>query len=250
MKKGIVFVAFGPEYDKLAAHSARKSREGTNFPFHVITDVRERDRHPLWKEVTNVSFRSLEIEDCRFVRTDMAYYSPFEKTLMLDVDSFVRGSDEMLDEHVFDALSVQAPIIMNEYYHWEKGDRILNLYKEAMKLFKCDLPFSVWNGAIIAFQNTYPISQFFQRWRNYWVEFGKLRDMPCLGCAAWQWERKYRMKIGKLPDGFFVVDCPSEKCVVQHHWGRKWYDEVGMDEPHKNHRPKTYAKDFTWTDWP
>ena len=56
--QGILTVAFGEKYDKLAAATMRYSRRFTQLPICILTNIKPEDRNKLWETVDNVKFET------------------------------------------------------------------------------------------------------------------------------------------------------------------------------------------------
>ena len=218
MKRGILYIVFGEEYDKMAALTIKYSQKFTDLPICVLTNVKERSKD--WPD--NIMFIELDLpqEDNRSVKTQMINYTPFDQTLYLDCDSVIRkkGIEVSLNEH---------DMFLHLYLNWSKGEKILQGYKNAFEKYHVNLPIKVYNGAFIGFnKNT---KGFFDLWNTYWEGMGKRREMHVLTCALRNsgvklWEYSFQDKV-------FHPDSPSD-VIVQHNYHRvkndDWYQEYGI----------------------
>lgn len=212
-EKGILYIAFGRVYDDAAAHAAAYSQKYTKLPFHVLTNVTERDRSSKWKEVKRVTFREFDMLDSenRHVKVRMNLYTPFKLTLYLDADSIIQRTGI---GKIFELLkAVHMVLYVCEGY--KKGGKMPGIYKRAADLFRASSPLTAYQGALVAFKKTPMIDMFFTRWFEFWSRFGKLREMPPLACAV-QWAKKTGLKIKTVPRGFFQDTVANPKAVVQH----------------------------------
>jgi phenylacetate-CoA ligase len=176
-ERGIVYVAFGKEYDKVAAHTACYSRQFTDLPFYVLTNLKERSEK--WNQVRNVEFRYIDEPDSsnRAVRTSVVNFSPFEQTLVMDCDAVVRRPGI---ERIFDYLE-RSDLVFVELMKFPKvlDSFFEKFYKPFIDAFSIS-PESLVCGAVFAFKKTDFSESFFRRWNALWTWAGKTRDMPPL----------------------------------------------------------------------
>ena len=224
MKRGLLYVVFGEQYDKLAAHAIAHSRQFTDLPICVLTNIK--DRCEKWDEVNGVQFYHFPFpqKDNRLVKTRMIAFTPFDETLYLDCDSVIQSPGI---EQAFDMLDGHD-MVLNLYTDWEVGDKVLRLYRKAMRLSETTLPLRLYNGAFICFRSNEAVSDFFIKWANYWVLTGKGREMPALACAV----KNSGIKVNVLPRDYFEPSARNERCVVQHNYnsceGKHFHQEFGL----------------------
>jgi len=226
MTRGILYTVFGQEYDKLAAHTVAYSRQFTDLPICVLTNIT--DRHEKWAGVSNISFTVIDIPQVenRAVKTEMISSTPFDQTLYLDCDSVIQKEGV---EEVFDCLG-EDDILLNKLLGWQVGEKIIRLYKNAMLASDVLLPIDVFNGAFICFKKNDRVRDFFTLWNECWKLTGSGREMPALACAV----KKSAMsvKITGKPHGFFEPDVPDEDCIVQHNYnsykGKDFFKEFKL----------------------
>jgi len=139
---GILLFIFGDEYDKIGSACLRFSRQHTSLPVHVVTNIRQSDR---WKGL-DVSFQYVDVptKDNRDVKTQMYKYTPFHRTLYMDCDAVVQNPGL---EDVFSLLDGKD-VALYRFDRWEKGHKVLSLYKEAMQMFDVGLPLNIWQGGL------------------------------------------------------------------------------------------------------
>ena len=90
MSKGILLVALGRDYNKLAYNLTKSIKQYSNLDVAVITDSSDREFLDAFDEV--IKPRACDyIEDKQFnpfkLKTFMYEYSPFDETIYLDVDA-------------------------------------------------------------------------------------------------------------------------------------------------------------------
>jgi len=210
---GILLVAFGPTFSKLArvAYAERSILEG--YPVHVITD---KGNAKLFDGtgwgVTEVSH--IRTQENREVRTQLHKYTPFDRTLHLDVDQLVprRGIHKFFE--------LPGNIVLTPVFRWRPGDRIIRLYKESFKRLGGELPICVWGGALMRFDRTAESADLFRRWRFLWNADGRGRDMPALAVATQLWQKDDpRRKITSVPKGWHAGFMHrDDNSIIQHAW--------------------------------
>lgn len=234
MKRGILTVAFGDEYVKIAKACMEETKKHTDLPVYVLTNRKE----PFGDFGLFVPAGD---EENRNYKTSMVDYTPFDETLYIDCDSIIQKSDL---SPVFDKLE-HNDVVLNQYLHWNKGDKILNIYKRAMNTFNVNLPMSVYNGAMIAFKKNSRVHHFFRQWNARWELFGKGREMPPLACTIASMKE---LKVGTTPRGFFNPETLTDEATIQHHTGQNFLDKFNLPSWKRWTPFDTDPKDFTWTE--
>jgi len=236
MKRGILMVVFGEEYAKIAKVCIAETKKHTDLPIYVITNIDS----SLGDSGTMVVAPDSEN---RNYKTSMINYTPFDETLYIDCDSIIQKEDL---SPVFDLLQ-ENDIVLNEYLKWEKGDKVLNIYKRAMNMFVSSLPISVYNGAMIAFKKSVMADLFFYQWNDGWGLFGKGREMPPLACAIANL-KGIGLKVGHTPNGFFEPENLKDEATIQHHTGQDFLDKFNIPSFTGNKSFDTDPTDFRWTE--
>ncbi len=213
MTNGILYIAFGKEYDNLTAHTVAFSRQFTSLPICILTNINEQKRHPKWKEVDNISFIYLNKNqnENRNIKTKMNQITPFDETLYLDCDSVITkpGIDKAFE------LLQNNDLVLNINLHWKIGEKVLRIYKRAMIAAKVKLPIKVYNGAFVCFRKNELVGAFFLCWNTFWIQNGMGREMPSLACSI----KKFKsLRICELPVGFFAPDYYLPDHIVQHNY--------------------------------
>lgn len=242
MNKGIVFIAFGKVYDKLAAHTIAYSRQFTNMPICIFTNLKNRDKK--WGGIKNIQFKYLPWEQKRNrkVKTNMIQYSPFDLTLYLDCDSVIqkKGIEEM-----FEMLEDKDLLLFVDMF-WSKESKVLNIYKKMMKQTKAQLPITIYHGGFQLFRKNKQVYNFFLLWSKYWnIEKG--RDMPALNCAI----QNSNVTIQKFSreNNLYLAEQESNDVIIQHRFGKDFAKKFGIPiwRPWK---PFDVNKsDFTWVNF-
>ena len=245
MNRGILLIAFGYEYDHLAAHTVRYSRRFTDLPIHVLTNIK--DRNKLWDEIKYVTFTQFDLHQSRnrAVKTRMADYTPFEETLYLDCDSVIQKPGI---EDVFDLLG-NKDMALNLFIYWHKTNKVLKIYKRAMKATGTVLPLSIYNGGFICFKKNDEVIDFFRVWHKFWIMTGRGREMPALACAVNQSCLKVA-EVNTSYHGFFEPDVYNPNCIVQHNYnsnqGKHFFEEFDLP---KIKQFKPFDRDGSQSDW-
>jgi len=245
MTCGILLVVFGKNYDSLAAHTVAYSRQFTNLPIHVLTNIK--DRNSKWYDMENITFDifNLNQNENRKIKTNMIKYTPFEKTLYIDCDSVIQKTGI---ENAFNLLEDNY-LALNRFLYWGKGEKILRLYKRVMKRTNVSLPLIVYNGGIMCFKKNKEMKAFFVLWDKIWEADGKGREMPALACAV----AKSRIPISLFPRNFFVPDIRNVDGVVQHNYnsyqGKNFHKEFGLPRIRENKPFDNDPKDWNWVNF-
>jgi len=245
LEKGIVYIAFGRDYDNFAAHTIAYSRQFTDLPICIFTNLDETQRSVKWDGIKGVVFKHVEksVLFNRDLKTRMFEYSPFDLTLCLDCDSVIQreGVENLFDmTHDFD-----MSLCVNLY--WKENNKVLKIYKEAMKRAGSKLPITIYSGAFQLFRKTQQTSDFYSLWNQYWKNNGSGRDMPALNCAVQN--SGVRVFGIKTIDKVFAAEHKQENVIIQHRYTGDFCKRFGLPE----YRPwKPFDKSvssFTWVDF-
>ena len=215
MTRGLLYVAFSKNFDALAAHAITYSRQYTDLPVHILTNLTATQRSDEWRKHYDVTFTEFDLPDNlnREVKTSMIQHTPFDQTLYLDSDSVIQNPGI---EAVFTWLRPGA-LVLNRRLTWPMGDAPA-LYVKAMRMFAQTLPLVAWNGAFIGFnKNDAKVQAFFLRWHSYWRRFGSGREMPPLCCAIAAEQKTGLQVVAAIPD-FFAPQHENNNAVVQHEY--------------------------------
>lgn len=214
-KQGIVFVVFGTQYDCIAAHTVAGTRQFTDLPITVLTNISPEKRHPKWRSVPGVAVRHFRMPDSdnREVKTSLNLYSPYDRTLYMDADAAVqqRGVEKLFEHE----------LAMYKCFTW--GSSILPPESEAFMekhyrpLFNrlgVKLPIDIYAGGLILFDRSHlPL---FDNWNRFW-RITRGRDMPALNASI----RKNALKPVLIsPEMASITDSASQDgnpaAVIQH----------------------------------
>jgi hypothetical protein len=199
MSHGIVYVAFGTQYDEQCACSARIVRGFSDIPIFVVSNLEKRSQ--IWEDIPNVEFRHCHSDDHendkrnRAVKVSLHLYSPFETTLFCDTDT-----------------AVQSDTFLDGFYEAEKHDVMFSIrnvaklhgnlpdinYKKAFKLFNMSFPATIYKEGVFFFRKTPATCQLFTQWYKCWKKLAVGRDMPALFAAC----QLAKADIGILPFGW------------------------------------------------
>lgn len=169
---GALYLAFGRAYLSMALHSVRSLRR-TNpaMPACIITNVRDRAPDVAWWRPgeDHWTFLDMDTRDNRRIKTALAQYTPFDKTIYLDCDTEVlRDLSELtwfLD--YFDlCLRLREGGLRG-------GHTVLN-----GKAVIGDLP--RWNSGVMCFRQGERIRTFFEHWSRSYARLGEPADQISL----------------------------------------------------------------------
>lgn len=210
MDKGFLYVAFGTEYDKVAAYSVKHLRTVSSLPVCVVTNLVKQNRSSIWSGIKDVVFRYLKLNDLesRVAKCKPDIISPFEKTIYVDCDTVVLSKKFV---EVFDFLDF-CDIALPAHTIQESIDRLkMPIYKQAIKDFRPKKVDYVYQAGVLAFRKNKRVRSFFELWYSYWRK-RKLRDMPCLVCAIGNFPDISIMHLSK--DYSFI-----DSSIIQHYSG-------------------------------
>lgn len=238
-------MAFGAEYDKLAAHTACYSRLFTDLPICVVTNLHE--NHPKWGEISDIEFRYIALHDDenRAVKTHLHQHTPFAQTLYMDCDSVIQKPGV---ERAFD-LMAGSDMLLFAMMRWEKGDKVLAIYKRTMQEIGCSLPMTIYHGGFQLFRNTHQVRAFYGLWHTFWSLTGRGRDMPALNCAVAKTSLKLKSFSGK--DNIHAGEAFNPDAIIQHKYPGAFCRRFGIPEwvPNKPFDATSYGADFEWVDF-
>jgi len=224
-KQGIIMVAFGKNYENMAAHCLVYSRKISDIPVYVLTNIKGPNRNEKWKECCNVEFKEFDLPDDqnRDVKTSCINYTPFEKTLYLDCDSIIQNPGI---EEVFDRI-VPNKLFACFYGHFHEGPTKEHYhYHIATQNIPVTFPLEVYYGAFFGFYKTKVMVDFFRLWNKYW-KMNTGREMPSLAIAI-QKSKIDLTPINKNNDIFaFKINANA---IIQHEHHRNIRILVGCPE--------------------
>jgi len=221
MQKGLIYVVFGEEYDKLAAHTISYSQQFTDLPICVLTNLEK--RHSKWKDTKNIHFIYIPLprKDNREIKTSLIKYTPFDLSLFIDCDSVIQKEGI---EKVFDLIS-RNDLLLYLWHQWKVGDKIISLYKKMMVQVNVRLPVKVYDSAIFGFRKNKQTEKFFDLWNSYWKINGRGRDMPAFACAI----KNSNIQVEEISRKERVFNKKKDlNAVVQHEYGSDFCITFGI----------------------
>lgn len=228
LNRGIIYVAFGEEFDRLAAATAKHTRIYTDLPMCVLTNLKKPS--PEWDKISNVFFRYLPFpsEENRRVKVSLIDYTPFDKTLFMDVDALIQKKDV---ERFFDYLN-NYDIVCQHYgcIHSTKGASLLvfRTYLKLAIMLHESLPIKLYGEAAFLFNRTKKTRDFFSLWKKYWMMMGCSRDMPGFSFAA-----KHSGDLVRSLRHYeeqFCVNQEDERYFIQHKGFTGFLKKFGLPE--------------------
>jgi hypothetical protein len=176
---GLLCVAFGAKFDTMAAKTIAYSQKYTDLPFTVLTNIKNRCAG--WGKTKNVNFIYIKdsTENNRHYKTRMIEYSPYDRTIYMDVDAVIQQRGI---EKAFEKLDGKD-IMLNVYGKWASIIP-LSYYRQAMARLSATAPIMIYYGAFIGFSKTDKAREFFASWNANWKKSGIKREMPALACTV------------------------------------------------------------------
>lgn len=213
---GLLYVAFGNKFDIMAAKTIAYSQKFTDLPITVLTNIFNRCEG--WKHTKDINFVEIKDETVnnRNYKTTMINYSPYDKTIYMDVDSVIqqRGIEKAFDK--LDGYN----LMLNIYGRWV--DRVpLSYYRAAMHKLGVTVPIMIYYGAFIGFTKTERAFRFFKNWNANWKKTGIRREMPSLACTVKQMPELKLVSTGNKAR-FFTWRIQRGFCI-QHEYGAKFW---------------------------
>jgi hypothetical protein len=209
--RGIIFIVFGQEYDRIAAHTIAISRQFVDCEISIITNLKERNKK--WDEVKNVNFIYVDLPDNknREVKTQLYKYTPYDETIYCDCDCvFTKSGIEKLFNQFGDSNLI---LQLNKTGCWKDGKRYFKLYRDTIIELGLTLPLNIYQGAIFAFKKDNDTVSFFDLWHEYWSRMGGGRDMPSLACAVKN--SAVNHSVITIQDNFFIFG-ENENAIIYH----------------------------------
>jgi len=216
-ERGIVFVVFGERFDRIASRTVSYTREHTDLPITVLTNIDTNNRSRDWQWAKGIEFVYISEPDGRnrFIKTALPSYSPYESTLYLDCDATVQRSGI---ERAFDLLD-SADLLLRVYGDWDENTRVPGYYLRAWQALGVGVPIRIYYGAFVGFRKTDAARDFFRLWQANWIASAIPREMPALAAtAATARERGAVIAEVRTAANLFSWK-PDRLAVVQHEYG-------------------------------
>jgi hypothetical protein len=241
---GIVTIAFGKEYDKIAAHTMRHSRNFTDLPIFVLTNLVPEERHLLWQEIEDVQFILVPNVKDRVAKMMMYVITAnlLEKAIYIDADALVQKQGL---ESIFDMLD-HADFVLNGLHYWRKGEKVPKVYAKAMRVCGSTLPIECYNGGFMAWRPSATVEMVFKMWYDFWELTGKGRDMPALSCAIQQ-VKPLIFDVGLSP--VFAPAGKDPNAIVQHNYNDTFFKDFNLPTYQENKSFDSDPTDFKFVDF-
>lgn len=217
MTKGLIYVAFGDEYLKLALSTIAYSRKFTDLPITVVYNSKSFMVSSMKLENVSFVYCGIPTDKNRAVKTSINSITPYDLTLYMDCDSVIQKKGI---KKVFNLLG-DADILLQRYSKWVEGKPYYNIYKNTALKTGATLPLDVFIGGFFCFRKNERTANFFNTWNKFWELNSSGRDMPSLACAV---QKSYLFKniitMNEHKMFSFGID---KKCVAVH---RKRFDDL------------------------
>lgn len=223
---GLLYIAFGEKFKKLAVQTIAYSRKYTDLPITILTNSKNREHLEKLNNVNVVYIEDVTANNRQY-KTTMIDYTPYDKTIYLDVDSVIQRKGI---ETAFSKLD-GCDLMCNIYGRWV-GHIPLSYYRTAMRLLKVNSPINIYYGALIGFNKTENIKNFFKTWNINWKIIkndmfrmtGMYREMPALACTIKKMNGNLKLK--ELNNMSKVFSWRKNiNAIVQHEYGARFYTD-------------------------
>ena len=193
---GVMMIAFGLEYCKIAPALARSIREFSDIPICVHTNIPETLRNDNWTQIEGVSFKFYNMQDNenRVVKTQFGKYTTFKKTLYIDVDSKVLSGKFI---ELFSYLD-KVDMVFPEWKIYSQPQlellsRAFN-FKQFLRVFKklSIQQEQLISGGICCFVKNDATDRFFTDFYELWKWTERRQDMPGLNGALFLHREKIK----------------------------------------------------------
>jgi len=218
--RGILYLAFGEEFDKLTAETACYSRQYTDLPMHVLTNLKERS--PKWEELSNVNFKYIKLptKENRRIKVSLLQYTPYDETLFIDSDAVIQKRGiEVLFSYLEDfdmVCQFHASFKSVNHFIRRKYGRLITALGEKYPLIV------YFNGAFFFRKSS---EEFFSLWKRYWELSGCGRDMP--GFTFVVKHLRNKVKVFKKTK-FFTNFLEDEDYFIQHKGFKNFEEKFGL----------------------
>lgn len=224
--KGIVLLAFGREFAKLTAATLRYSRQFTDLPVRILTNMP--DCVHLYNGIKNISFEIIPIlfTNNRAIKVSLINHTPYEKTLFMDSDAVLqRHGIESLFSYLddFDLACQNFGRIPSKNMSTELQRKT---YGKLAALLGEDYPIKLCFDAAILFRKTPKASEFFKLWEEYWNLMGSSRDMPGFSFAVKRCNSS--IKVFRRNEIRFCTNREDESYFIQHKGFEKFGEKFGL----------------------
>ena len=209
---GIIFLAFGHKYYDMALKTVTYSRRFTELPFVVVTNI---NNGHLNVRDTDIKYINMPTEKNRQIKTTIINYSPFDKTIYMDVDSLIQNRGI---ERAFDLIDGND-LMLNNYGIWKDAvaARRFTYYITTMQVLKVQFPINIFYGAFIAFVKNDMAKQFFINWNKNWISSHISREMPALACTV---KKMPELKIKRIGSADKIFSWKTDRAAcIQHECG-------------------------------
>ena len=229
MTRGILWLAYGSEFDKLAAAAATYSRKFTRLPMHVVSNLTEHQRHD-WPRGTTFTYLDQPAERNREAKVTLYDCTPWDETLFLDADALLQrpGIERFFDDLAEHDLAIQhAETIRNEA-HRAKSKFYQTFYLSLMEKLDEPYPLEVLQSSAFLWRQGPAAQRFFGKWRELWELGGCRRDMPGFSLAARV--PGVKIKVYRPQEDGFLANMKNTTRVIQHRGYRLFLADFGLPE--------------------
>lgn len=214
--RGILYLAFGKEFDKLTAATAGYSRKFTNLPICVLSNLRERSS--TWDSVSDVCFKFISSPsgENRKIKVSLINYTPYDETLFMDSDAVIQNHGiESLFTYLKD-FDIVCQFFATLYQNDKNFEQVFieKTYGKLAILLQETYPIELFGEAALLFSKTKSCEKFFSLWEKYWELMGSGRDMPAFSFAVRHLRNS--VKAFKNNEVQFCTNVENENFFIQH----------------------------------
>jgi hypothetical protein len=201
MTKGVLYIATGTDYIEEACQSARSVKSQNNLPITLVSDS-EPDKE-IFDEIKIIKDPDMSSGD----KILNILKSEYDKTLLLDTDTYVCGDlspiFELLDKY-------ELAIAEEPFGETSFLENVPKTYPE-------------YNTGVIGYRQTEPIQSLVELWHDYYFQIkenakfpSKVMDQPSFRKSSYETELKMSVLPTEYNCRYSVMGCLQNRAIILH----------------------------------